>query len=390
MHGERRGVVVQIAKKHAIVLTPDGQFCRVARVKDVAVGMELSFEEEQSSFERRTALHRGVQWRRWTSVVAAACLAVAVGVWAGHGGRSQPQVPTGTPYALVSLDINPSVTLGVNPRMYVQTASANDKDGKTVLSQLPHLSGESLQQAVSQIVSQALKDKLVPTKDSIVIAAAPVQQAANAQVSTLVATARQTVLQTLKQSGASQGLHPSVYTVSMPQSVFTAAQQANILPGEVASYLLAQQHGLSVSHLNATIVGQIFGNGNSILSIDTTKSTEQITSMLDQLKISGIFSRPSTATRSGGTSSNKGTGVGQRVGTGGTTNGTPPPRGGGTQPASHGSSGSGPGGSGSTISPGSGLTNEITNIVGQSNGTGVGPSPLLGNTLNTVGGLFSH
>ncbi len=390
MHGERRGVVVQIAEKHAIVLTPDGQFCRVARVKDVAVGMELSFEEEQSSLDWPTALRRGAQWRRWTSVAVAACLAVAVGVWAGNGGGSQPQVPTGTPYALVSLDINPSVTLGVNPRMYVQTASANDKDGKTVLSQLPQLPGESLQQAVGQIVSQALKDKLVPTKDSIVIAAAPVQKAASSHVSTLVSTTRQTVLQTLKQSGASQALDPSVYTVSMPQSVFTAAQQANVLPGEVASYLLAQQHGLSVSHLNATTVGQIFGSGNSILSIDTTKSTQQITSMLDQLKISGIFSRLSNATATDGKSGDKGKGVGRGVGPGGAANGTPPPRGGGTQPAGGGRSGSGPGGSGGTVLPGSGLTNEITNIVSQSNGTGVGTSPLLGNTLNAVGGLFSH
>lgn len=381
--------MVQIADEYVIVLTPDGQFCRVPRVKGAELGMQLSFQEETTLFGRQPGFRRAARLRRFTSVAVAACLAVAVGVWAGLGSAHRAGV-VGTPYALVSLDINPSVTLGVDPRMHVQSTSANDGDGQTVLSQLPQLAGESLQKAVAQIVSQAVKDNLVPQLDSIVIAAAPVQRAANSHVSSLVSATRQTVIQTLVQSGADQKLHPVVYSLSVPESVISAAQKADIPPGQVASYLYAQHQGVSVGIINATTVREILGStDNSILNVDTTQTAEQLTTLFDKLKVSGVFENSSKAKGKDGKSGNSGKHTGQGAGIGSNSEGIPPSGGGGPGNFKDKGGGTGSGDSGGTL-PGSGLTNAVTNILTQATGNSDGEtSSLVGNTVNAIEGVIN-
>lgn len=306
----KHGVVVKVAGQNVIILTPDGQFCRIPHSGDVSVGAEVTWQERHSQRLRHGAARTAKVWTRWSTVAVAACLAVAAGVWQGNGGFQSFATSLGSPYALVGLDINPSVTFTVNRRLRVQSVRANDIDGQTVLKQLPQITGQEMQQAIAQVVQQAVTDHLLPASDSIVITGSSIQAKDARQVPGLVTKALQAVEHSLQKSGEAQSLHPKVFGVSIPASVFGAAQQAQIPPGQVASYLLAQHNGMTVGRVDAQTIRQIFGGYASPMTVADTQSKQQITALLNQLKRAGVLGNEASGTSGSSHPNHRGHGKG--------------------------------------------------------------------------------
>ena len=103
--------------------------------------------------------------RRWAPLAAAACLALVVA--AGGGGW---YLQNNTVASVVSLDVNPSVTLNVNAKETVLSAVPVNEDGGDILAGMD-LTGVQLDVAMNAIVGALLTNGYVDTDQADAILA---------------------------------------------------------------------------------------------------------------------------------------------------------------------------------------------------------------------------
>src|SRR5690606_23345105 len=113
-----RGIVMESGRRSTVVMTPDGEFVKISG-SGWAIGEEISFEREA----RRQARRRSFL----LTASAAVILPVAFTV-PGLQLYDRPHVA-----AYVTLDINPSVELGVDNNRGVVELHALNPDGETVI-----------------------------------------------------------------------------------------------------------------------------------------------------------------------------------------------------------------------------------------------------------------
>jgi hypothetical protein len=284
----RRGIVMDLTVDSAVVLSADGEFCRLPRSADMAVGSEVSWESHD------VAPNRGARARRWGFsgiwyrvgiAGAAACLAIAAGAWWSVGVEHPVEA-----YARVSIDINPSVAVTVNSQMVVIDATGMNADGRRLVSQLK-LKGEPLKRAVSDVLNAAAQDGMLPDADTILISAAPAQSNAKVdQTAEKIATqAEQDVQSAIYSNPLVQKHHPKVYALGLSSMIWSAANQANISPGKLAAYLIASTEGQSVSlnQLQGETLGSILSStkSKSAMQVLHANDVEQIEKWLKQLPV---------------------------------------------------------------------------------------------------------
>lgn len=240
---QRSGIILELNPPLAVVLTPDGQFCRIPSTPDMSVGVEVLWEvvpQKRRPGHRRTAIRR--PWRNMGVASAAAVLAVAAGVWAlvGRG----PLIADAEPYGYVALDINPSVALVVDRHFHVLSATATDPDGDKLLLNLD-LQGQPLPQAIRDVVDAAARQHMIASNDVIVVATAPAQTTTDA--ASVQREAAADVRAALQTNAQTRTLHPQVYSVGVSRTAWQYAHRANIPPTQLAEYLMAQKQGFDVS-----------------------------------------------------------------------------------------------------------------------------------------------
>lgn len=235
---------MELHKDEAVVLTPDGAFCRIPRTQEMAVGEEVAFDREL----RRSRIgrsHRGAaRHGGWWSAAAgaAAVLVVAAGTWL-FGGVLHPTPASA--YTWVSIDINPSIALEVDDSLKVVAAEGTDADGEQLVTQV-HLSGLPLEEAAQSIVDYAeAHDQLAA--DATILVSIPAGAKENASAvhvrEQAVADVQHAISQAAPQSAPRAA---SVVSVTVPEAVWTAAQQAHVSPGRLMSVLVAAKEGQAV------------------------------------------------------------------------------------------------------------------------------------------------
>lgn len=234
MSETKNGVVLEIHGRRAIVLTGQGQFQRIRLRVPAHVGEVVPIHLQQSAqFVTR--------WRIRSTIAG---LAAAVVICAGvlHAIFIAP--PQAEAYAFVSLDIEPSVSFELNNHMTVIRAQANDANGKQLLRSV-HVKGQSLNSAIHQIVTQVASKGLLPSHDTIIVAAS--SKRANGDVSNVESQATADVNNALKSlsPSATKG-SVQVYSIQVPSSVWDQAVKKKVSPGKYATYLLATELGVPV------------------------------------------------------------------------------------------------------------------------------------------------
>lgn len=145
-----RGIVMDVQKNTVIVLTPDGRFCRLARHGQVAVGQEYAGKAPA---------------RPWIGAAAAVFMLLFLStVYPITGQRA---------VAYVSVDINPSLELGVTSGLNVVSVEAVNAEAEDILTGL-RLRGLPLETALHAILSAAEEKGYVAADvPSVVLAGAP-------------------------------------------------------------------------------------------------------------------------------------------------------------------------------------------------------------------------
>ncbi|PYZ94569.1 hypothetical protein CR194_03275 [Salipaludibacillus keqinensis] len=157
----KKGVVMEVEKRHMIVLTKNGEFIR-ARVKvNANIGEEVDYSpvpvyQFPHFFERKMY-----------SVPLAFILTFLL-IFPGS-----TILPSSTVHGFVSLDMNPSIELAVNDHYEIlYTVGYNDK-GKTLLEKIgTSLEGMTLVSATDILVEEGLNQGMIHRSHSIYISSA--------------------------------------------------------------------------------------------------------------------------------------------------------------------------------------------------------------------------
>ncbi|HWQ74092.1 MAG TPA: anti-sigma factor domain-containing protein [Syntrophomonas sp.] len=165
MKNEIKGLVMEIEQNHCIIMTHAGEFRRIDKPPgQVAVGQEITAHA-----------NTWIDRLRPLALVASLLLMVAV-AWSVYQWN-QPTV-----VAYVSLDINPSLELGIDSKSLVIEANGLNEDGQKLLQVKPVI-GKDIYTAMSELVTAAIDEQYINTqKENLVFTAIELEPKAPSHV----------------------------------------------------------------------------------------------------------------------------------------------------------------------------------------------------------------
>ncbi|XEC93670.1 anti-sigma factor domain-containing protein [Paenibacillus tarimensis] len=225
-----RGVIMEIGKRHFVVMTPDGEFKKVPRRSGCRIGEEISLVQSAGT------------GRRFPSWLAAAAAAVLILVMVPQLFFKVPEV-----VAYVAMDINPSIELGVDRKERVRELRAWNKDGEAVIEGLAY-KGLPAEQVAGEIMKRVQAGAYFGSGDGDVIITAVFinDTLQEAFMSDLTGKVDQAVKQTLT-SGSGQNLNVAVTVLTAPKELRDEAAVHGVTSGKMAVYLLAKNQGYELS-----------------------------------------------------------------------------------------------------------------------------------------------
>jgi len=251
-----RGMVMEIEGSTAIAMTPDGQFVRVRADGQMQVGLEIGWTAADVVAGRRSRLRPAV--RLGACAAALALLVFAAVLWS----YPAPVV------AYVSMDVNPSIELGLDARERVRELRAISRDAETMIAGIPYR-GKPVEQVTETLARKwVLADMLRQDEGEIVIASVGLGAVDRQWELRVADKIRQTLEQAIalavaaanpspEPSGASSSAAPAaspggaairmtIETVFLPVEVREEAVEQGLSSGKMAFYLAAESSGHKV------------------------------------------------------------------------------------------------------------------------------------------------
>ncbi|WP_227395708.1 anti-sigma factor domain-containing protein [Jeotgalibacillus aurantiacus] len=131
----KKGLVMEIHKRHVVLMTRNGEFCKVAKPSG-----SLSIGEEVVSYPLERRIPGGL-----SSIGAMAAVAMIMFFLVNPYFNEET-------YAHIAVDINPSFELMINEKAEVIQWTSVNEDAEKLENQL-NLNGESIQEAMSEIIA---------------------------------------------------------------------------------------------------------------------------------------------------------------------------------------------------------------------------------------------
>ncbi len=253
MNNRQLEKALRTAAEHAAPDDLEGLLSRCGPQK----GTVISMEERKKTVPAR---------RRFLPVVIAACLVLVI----AGGLFTVQQLQGGQVASVVSLDVNPSITLKLNSREIVLDAIAENADAETVLDGMD-LKGDDLNKAMNAIIGSLLKNGyvdqlansiLITVEDQDAQRAASLQEKLSAEAESILSAAQVSgaiLSQTLDGSDASLQSLAETYGISegkasLIQSIVDASGGVQSFEGLV---------GLSINELNLLSSSMVVPQGTN-------------------------------------------------------------------------------------------------------------------------------
>lgn len=228
----KRGVVMSIHKQHAVVMTANGQFLRAPIQSSPQIGEEITFEQEYKT-------PRTFKQTYWYASAAAVVLLLFIPILLLAGRDSHPVV------AYLSMDINPSVEIGVDEQEKVRELHALNEDGKIIIEGLVY-KGISVETVAASILERANGSHYMdtPNKD-IFITSMLIDDGADLKLDyeSMITGKVDQALRKLLNELAAEAKSANVTTLSIPNELREAAAANGISSGKMAVYLMAKDEG---------------------------------------------------------------------------------------------------------------------------------------------------
>ncbi|WP_169086310.1 anti-sigma factor domain-containing protein [Paenibacillus sp. PL91] len=231
----KRGVVMSIHKQHAVVMTADGQFLQAPIQGKTEIGEEITFEEEY----RKPRTFKAAYW--YTSA-AAIMLLVFLPFLLMMQQDKNPVV------AYVSMDINPSVELGVDKNDKVRELSALNEDGRLIIEGLEY-EGVNVETVAASILERAKGSHYLDTPNKNIFITSMLlddNSALKLDYEQILTGKVDRTLRNLLKQLAAEAASANITTLSVPNEVREEAAANGISSGKMAVYLMAKDEGYTI------------------------------------------------------------------------------------------------------------------------------------------------
>ena len=146
------------------LLTPDGEFLRACNHhKHYVIGQEIDFFPVSQN-EKKFSLIDYLQGFRRKSVLAAALLCVFIFA-AIFPFFSEDKV-----YAYMSIDVNPSIELGVNEKFQVIEIIPYNNEGKLIIASIPKWKKKNIHELTSEIIHEIKVKGYIKNNHEVILA----------------------------------------------------------------------------------------------------------------------------------------------------------------------------------------------------------------------------
>ena len=233
---KRKGLVLKKQNRSCIVITPEGEFCKIPLPKHpVQVGEEIFFINPARFYAFKKSF-----------LVAASILLLLLAVPA-YKGLTPPAA------AYVSLDINPSVEFAVDNELKITAARGLNTAGEELLDRVKtvHL---DIYKGIELVVTEALKNHyLDQSKENIVLSAITASPEEKPVVS------EHNVYEAINKPLQSTGIQTEVLVETVDKDTGLKAKEAGVSSGKYLLYVQAQKRGvpISITELKQGNIGQL-------------------------------------------------------------------------------------------------------------------------------------
>jgi hypothetical protein len=138
----KKGIVLELDEEFVTLLTPEGEFIQVKKDGDYEIGEEIEAQVIKRPIVRRRSFRYVI-----TSLVAAVVLLVTTLL----------HFPSNEVYAYMSIDINPSIEVGVDEQLKVLKLKAYNEEGKRIVSQLSHWKKKEFVDITMEIIELSMQ-----------------------------------------------------------------------------------------------------------------------------------------------------------------------------------------------------------------------------------------
>ncbi|SFF10614.1 Anti-sigma factor N-terminus [Paenibacillus algorifonticola] len=267
-----RGVVMQIQKNRAIVLTADGRFINTALPRNVQVGDEIVIQQEERARRKRP---KALLWR--TGVAAAIVLLILPVLLYVQSGE-HPVV------AYFSMDINPSIEIGIDSREQVQELHAFNEAGKQLIAGVSY-KNKSLALVTTAIMQKIAGMHYFDDKVQDIVVTSVVIGGDDPQLDVLFSSKLNKALTEMVADGHMQAA-VEIMTLSAPVELRDAAEAYGLSSGKMAVYLMAKDEGYDLELENfqqhsISMITEPLGGVKTIMKHADKSTKESLRSLLE-------------------------------------------------------------------------------------------------------------
>ncbi|NHC42763.1 anti-sigma factor domain-containing protein [Bacillus sp. MM2020_1] len=158
----KKGIVMEIDDACLTLLTPEGEFLHARRQNQpYLIGEEIHFFPMES-----------VKTNKYNTVINILKLKP---VWALMAalliflGSFFPMYQNNKAYAYMSIDVNPSIELGINKKMQVVEITGYNKEGKQIISQLNKWKKKDVSKVAQTILAEMKEEGFFKTQEHVII-----------------------------------------------------------------------------------------------------------------------------------------------------------------------------------------------------------------------------
>jgi hypothetical protein len=176
-----KGLVIKLTEEYAIVLAEEGNYCRIIWKEGLCVGQKIFFFAEdilggapagedalagQFGLAQKKVRNSPRRLQKVRNLLALTACFLFFFLFGNILGLPANEAY----YAIVSVDINPSVELKINQDKYVAAVDILNQEGFQVAGR--YLIGLKVEEAVNRIVSKAVENNYLTAEETVLLAAA--------------------------------------------------------------------------------------------------------------------------------------------------------------------------------------------------------------------------
>ena len=168
----KKGIVMEIDDAFLLLLTPEGEFLRARkRNQPYEIGEEIHFFPMENNELHGSRSRWTVRNMKMKPVWAALTVLLLI------LGSFIPAHQDNKAYAYMSIDVNPSIELGVNKKMQVVELTGFNKEGKKIIANISNWEKKDVSDLTQNILSEMKEEGYLKEKEQVIISTVRTEQA---------------------------------------------------------------------------------------------------------------------------------------------------------------------------------------------------------------------